>query len=207
MIPLATFDCPRSCRWAEREDMCRFTPMLARMGVKGNVNSHTRTVRVEYRSIAALEAAVRSLGWQWLGHGQHRLYQGMETGHGLHIAGWRYPVVLRNNGSLALDDYGGHWGRASDLDRLAAEYRCQAALEAATQLGWMAERQGDTVIVYHPSGGTLTVSATGIETSGFIGCGCHVAADQLAEHLGSTVESVAKPEMWQQHQQVQEGVM
>jgi hypothetical protein len=207
MIALTTFTCPRSCRWAERVDECRFTPMLARMGVKGTVNSHTRTVRVEYRSIAALEAAVRALGWQWLGHGQHKLYQGVETGHGLHIAGWRYPVVLRSGGTLALDDYNGHWGRPADLNRLEAEYRCQAALEAAAQLGWVAERHGDTVTVFHSSGGTLTVSATGIETSGFIGCGCHVAADQLAEFLGSTVESTAKPEMFQQHLTVQEGTM
>jgi hypothetical protein len=207
MIALTTFTCPRSCRWAEREDRCRFTPMLSSMGVIETVTSHTRTVRVEYRSIAALEAAVRALGWRWLGHGQHSLFQGRETGHGIHIPGWMYPIVLRADRSLALDDYGGKWGTPADLDRLATEYRCQAALEAAAMLGWAAERHGNDVTVFHPSGGTLTVSAGGIETSGFVGCGCHVAADQLAEFLGSTVESVAKPEMYQQHQQVQEGIV
>jgi len=203
MIPLVTFDCPRSCRWAEREDRCRFSPMLASMGVVETVTSHTRTVRVEYRSIAALEAAVRALGWRWLGHGQHQLYQASEIGHGLHITGWRYPVVLRAEGSLAFDNYNGHWGRTSDLDRLAAEYRCQAALQAASQLGWLAERVDDIVTVYHPSGGTLAVTASGIDAAGFTGCGCHVAADQLAEFLGTTVDTVAKPEMYLQHQQQQ----
>ena len=203
MSALPVFDCDRTCPLFERRDLCRFSPMFHRMGARQVVNSHTVNVKVEYRDLDALESAVGAMGGTVLGHGTHRLYQGSETGFGFRLPDWRYPLVLRDDGSLAYDDYGGAWGNVSDLDGLRGRYAMEAARQAATQLGWIAEDCAEGLRVYHPSGGHLVVSADNVEAFGFHGQGCHDASMALASAMGKETRATAKAEYYENYQQIE----
>lgn len=166
--------------------------------------SHTVTVRVEYRDLDALAAAVVALGGTVLGEAEHRLYQGSVTGWGAQLPGWRYPIVLTDRGELAYDDYQGHWGDARQLVRLRERYAVEAARRAAEAQGWIAQDQPDgSLVIYHPDGGTLTVSPSGeVAADGFVGGGCVAAAAPIEHALGRADERALKPEYWAEHAKV-----
>ena len=173
------FDCPRSCRWAEHKDLCRFMPVLSKLG-PGVTNSHTTTIKAEFRDHDRLGGAVVALGGKVLGMGTHKLFSGQTaTGFGFTLPNWRYPVVATSNGSLSYDDYRGQWGNVADLDRLKGEYVIQTAEQSAMAQGWMCQRNGDVLEIFHPQGGVMTVTANGAEATGFVGGMCHTALTSL----------------------------
>lgn len=169
--------------------------------------SHTVTVKVEYRSLTALAAAVSRLGGQVLGEGEHRLYQGKVTGWGATLPGWKYPIVLTPGGELKYDNYNGAWGDGGLLDRLREAYAVEAAREAAMAMGWMTMDQADgSLLVCHPDGGTLTVRPNGrVEASGFTGGGCVDAAAPIEAAMGAVRERALAPEYWAEHAKVRVG--
>lgn len=188
------WECARTCRTHERHDWCRFNPALAAL-TDITVNSHTTTVKVKLRPGSALEAAIRALGGTVLGVGQHKLFQGMCYGLGFNLPGWRYPLVLQEDGTLQYDDYNGNWGNVQDIAKLEGVFAVEAAVEQAQQLGWMVERNGQEAILYHPSGGTLRVTPDGVvDASGFVGQACHEAAAPIVAAIGQAGIVTMKPE-------------
>ncbi len=163
--------------------------------------SHTVKVTVEFRDPGALGAAVKALGGHVLGTGSHRLYQGSYNGFGFTLPGWRYPLVLESGGKLSFDDYNGMWGNRRDLDRLKAAYSLEAAKQAAEAQGWITEVQGDKLVIYHPSGGTLEVTSAGeVDALGFNGKGCAEAVSTIGAALGREGELTVKPEFYEAQQ-------
>jgi hypothetical protein len=147
--------------------------------------SHTVKIKVEFRDEKSLGAAVVALGGSILGMGEHRLYGGAVTGLGFSLPGWHYPLVLGAMGDLSFDDYGGRWGKVSDLDRLRGEYAFCVAEGVAQAQGWYCERVQNELVIYHPDGGVLKVSAEGVvDTSGFTGASCAVASEPIETALG-----------------------
>jgi hypothetical protein len=191
---MRNFSCDRTCPLLAE---CIFGPVLRTLGGT-YVHSHTVRVRVEFRNIEALRAAVLQLNGQWLGNGNHALYQTQEVGHGFRLPNWRYPLVLRPDGSLALDDYHGAWGNRADIDRLKAAYAVAAAERQCAELGWYTERQADgSLLIYHPSGATMTVAADGtVDAQGFHGQGCESATHAIAQAIGGVTDSLRKPEYY-----------
>lgn len=190
MLP---FSCPRTCPWFEPRDECRFNPVLLALGRTG-ATSHTTTIKVEYREPEALGRAAVAMGGQVLGQGQHGLHSSVESGYAIHLPGWRYPVILRADGRLAMDHYGGRWGNQEDLKRLDVLYAIEVAAAAATSQGWYHERMADTLVIYHPDGGTLTVTGGTVDAAGFTGQGCHDAALAIEQALGREVARELKTE-------------
>jgi len=189
---LHSFSCPRTCPSFERAQggrfFCRFGPILNTLG-PAVVTSHTVTVKVEYRDPETLRAAVLAMGGIWYGWADtHSLGDTVQSGWGFRLPMangyhehegkhyWYHPLVLRPDGELAFDAYGGYWGDQSQLPLLKEEYTIQHTLRQAELLGWQAERTPQGITVYHPDGGVLTLSKEGVcETTGFVGAGCHEA--------------------------------
>lgn len=172
MLYTIRFDCPRTCPLAG-ERWCRFRPVTDKLGPV-RANSHTARIKVDYSDADALKAAVAALGGNWLGHGIHRLYEGPATGYGFRLPGWTYPIVLQE-GELSFDDFGGVWGNVADLERLRGAYVIAVAEKAALAQGWQCEHTEGGLTIYHPSGGTLTVTGGAVDANGFQGQGCHEA--------------------------------
>lgn len=121
--------------------------------------SHTVKVKVQLRNKTALGISVVELQGTVLGDGTHNLYQGQEIGYGFTLPRWSFPLVLKESGELAYDDYHGIWGNPADIDVLTQRYSIQVAKAAADAQGWMTERVGGSLLIFHPDGGTLTISA------------------------------------------------
>jgi hypothetical protein len=157
--------------------------------------SHTVKVQIEFRNREALIQAVQRLGWHVLGEGSYELFSSSESGLGVQIPGWRYPIVIKGDGTIAFDDYNGQWGNRADIEKLRAEYALEAACLAAEAQGWYCERLDEKLIIYHPEGGTITVDATGaVDASGFIGASCAKATEPIEAVLGVRREQVLKKE-------------
>lgn len=95
--------------------------------------SHKTTVKTELKDRQALAETCRRLGipCEVAAEGQTvegRLYQGPETGVATFtLPGWNYPVVVKEDGAAAFDNYGGKWGNIAELDRVKQEYACTLA--------------------------------------------------------------------------------
>lgn len=164
--------------------------------------SHTVKVKVQLSDTDSLSAAVIAMGGSLLGVASHKLYGGNVQGFGFRLPNWRYPLVLQPSGELAYDDYNGRWGNVSDIDKLTGRYAIHRAHQAAEQLGWMAEFCAEGLRVYHPSGGTLVVTADQVDALGFSGGACAQASQQLSEAMGKQVEATVKPEFYEQEQEI-----
>lgn len=195
IIAPAKFACQRSCTPGK---LCRFTPVLDAIG-PARVTSHTVTVEVQFKHPEALAAAVQSMGGTWLGPGTHKLYsRNQEAGHGFTMPNWTYPLVLREDNTLAFDDYHGSWGNVEDIKKLTGRYAIESARQAADQQGWTSQDQADgSLIITHPSGATMTVQEDGtVDSVGFIGAACDIAS-VIENAMGTPGDRANKPEYWE----------
>lgn len=198
------FSCGRTCRpFCEQ---CRFTPILSALG-PNKVYSHTTRVKVEYKSPDDFGRAALAMGGTVLGQGTYQFYdRSRETGFGINLLNWKYPIVLREDGSIAMDNYQGAWGDPEDLKRLQQHYTIEVARSAATAQGWSSDMnaQGELVI-FHPDGGTLTVSKTGtVDAANFVGASCVAAGAIIENAMGRTISTQNKPELLMERARVTE---
>ena len=120
--------------------------------------SHIVQIQTQVRDVAAMQAACRRLGLPAPVQGTIQLFAGQQAnGLAVQLPGWRYPVVCNTTtGQLQFDNFGGHWGEQSQLDRLLQGYAVEkAALEA--------RRQGHSVTEQLLSDGSikLTIQVAG----------------------------------------------
>ena len=97
--------------------------------------SHTMNIETEIRDIPALKAACKRLGLT-AESGTFKLYESTEDGVGVRLEGWKYPVVVKNDGKIAYDNYGGSWGKQSELGKLTAHYGIEKAKIEARKKGY-----------------------------------------------------------------------
>jgi hypothetical protein len=85
--------------------------------------SHIVTIKTEIRDPTALDAACRRLGLSEPVRGTARLFTSQAEGLIVHLPDWRYPVVIdTDTHQVQYDNYGGQWGKQSQLDRLLQAY-------------------------------------------------------------------------------------
>lgn len=97
--------------------------------------SHTMNITLEMKDHDALVSACSRIGAETLGYGNHRLYSTSENGFGIKLAGWNYPVVVKDDGKVAFDNYNGHWGDIKDFNGLKAYYGIEKAKIEARRSG------------------------------------------------------------------------
>lgn len=186
---------------------CRFGPVFMRLGPI-RVTSHVAELDIRVTDLAALADAAQRLGlefrwgqqtYRWFGHyvGDTPLPEGqtLDTlGKCIHAIGvpgnaeaYEVGIIAKPDCSyaLAFDYWNGGYGleelAGPECKKLTDEYAMVVAERAATMQGWLFERQGDgSLLIHHPTGGTLTVAPGGtLEANGFIGEGCHSAMLEL----------------------------
>jgi len=97
--------------------------------------SHTMNVQLELHDRDALLAACQRLGLTMI-EGRHKLYQTTEEGIAISLPGWKYPVVVKQDGSISYDNYNGSWGKIEELNKLKAYYGLEKAKIEARKQGY-----------------------------------------------------------------------
>jgi len=158
--------------------------------------SHTVTVKSDVRDHDALARAAQALGGRVLGLGTHKLFETHETGFGVSLPGWRFPIVATESGALAYDDYKGRWGNVAQLAELRKRYVIETARAVCERQGWYTDTAPNgTLTAYLPGGGTVTVEPTGtIDVACVEGQSCVDLTAPLEAALGIVSERTLKPE-------------
>ncbi len=118
--------------------------------------SHVVKLQVEIKNRQALIAACQRLGYQIGTEGTHTLYNSKEEGLSVNLPDWRFPVVIKADGSIAFDNYKGAWGDISVLNKLRQIYASEV-----TKFEFML--QGLSVYEEANQDGSLTLT---VETGG-----------------------------------------
>lgn len=114
-------------------------------------------IKTEIRDEAAVQSACRRLHFPQPTRGKFELYSATESGLGIELPHWRYPIVANTNtGELRYDHFNGHWGSQEFLDQLLQMYAVEKAKIEA-------RRQGHSVMEQRLEDGSmkLTVSVGG----------------------------------------------
>lgn len=103
--------------------------------------SHTAKIEARLTDQEAIRTACQRCKIKPPETGSVRFYDGVER-HGtlIRLAGWKYPVVIDQEGQVEFDNYGGHWGKIDQLNRFRQEYSAAVVEQQAGGL-WMVERE------------------------------------------------------------------
>lgn len=87
--------------------------------------SETMSMNVEFRNRPAVFAACKRMGIECR-EGTFDLFRSKEKGLGIFLDGWKFPVILKEDGSVRFDNYHGSWGDELRLNELRAYYGVEA---------------------------------------------------------------------------------
>ncbi len=108
--------------------------------------SHVATCASKLLHREHIATAAAAIGWEVSEAGFAVFYDGSRhEGVVLKAEGWRYPIVIKDDGSIAYDDYGGAWGDVEELSRFQSEYTFAVTvetMEARTDGAWHVEHEG-----------------------------------------------------------------
>lgn len=109
--------------------------------------SHTVSIEATLTDHGCVQSAAKALNWQVLETKEHALFSSKETGLGIQIPNWKYPVVVKQDGSLKFDDYNGRWGNLADINKLKQGYTVALLTKTAQRQGHrVTQRQvGETI--------------------------------------------------------------
>ena len=103
--------------------------------------SHIVEIKTEVRDEAAVQSACARLHLPRATRGTFELYSSTETGLGIELPHWKYPVVATSDetgqltGQLRFDNYEGRWGVKEFLDQLLQMYAVEKAKIEARKAG------------------------------------------------------------------------
>ena len=105
--------------------------------------SHIVTIETRVRDVTAAVASCRRLELPEPAHGRFELFSSVQTGLGIELPEWRYPVVCdTDSGQLHYDNFNGRWGDRLHLDRFLQIYAVEKSkIEARRQGHSVTEQQ------------------------------------------------------------------
>jgi hypothetical protein len=121
--------------------------------------SHIVTIKTEVRDPVAVRAACRRLGFAEPTYETVRLFSGETTGLAVRLPDWEYPVVADlASGQLRYDNFEGHWGEQTHLDKFLQSYAVEKAKIEAHKKGHLSTEQalpdGSVKLTIQLHGGT-----------------------------------------------------
>jgi len=96
-------------------------------------------IQLEITDKTTLLDACECLNLQVVEKGIHHLFASEEEGVAVYLPGWSYPIVFKQDGSVAYDNYNGEWGNIEELHKLTSWYGFLKAKAAAICQGYNTE--------------------------------------------------------------------
>jgi len=104
--------------------------------------SHTVKIESQIKDLDALEMACREVGAQFTRCTSVKLFASTpeKAVASVKLKGWNFPVAVKEDGTLAFDNYGGSWGRIERLNELKQQYGA-AVVRRTMGAGWRIAQQ------------------------------------------------------------------
>ena len=114
--------------------------------------SHIVEIRTQVRDENAIQAACARLHLPRATRGMFQLYSTEETGLGIELPNWKYPVVAdTGTGQLRFDNYQGRWGSQEFLDQFLQAY-------ATERVKIEARKKGHSVVEQRLDNGSIKLT-------------------------------------------------
>ena len=114
--------------------------------------SHIVQIQTEVRDEAAVQAACSRLHLPRATRGTFQLYSTEETGLGIELPHWKYPVVANTEtGQVRFDNYEGRWGSQEFLDQFLQSY-------ATERVKIEARKKGHSVVEQRLDNGSIKLT-------------------------------------------------
>jgi len=98
--------------------------------------SHIVSIKTKLTDANAVNAACRRIGLAQPTSGTAKLFSDQATGLIVKLPGWHYPAVIDTaSGEVKFDNYGGQWGKQTELDKLLQAYTVEKARAEARRVG------------------------------------------------------------------------
>ena len=98
--------------------------------------SHVVQIQTQIRDAAGVTTACERLGLPPPAVRTVQLFHATAHGLAVELPGWLYPVVCDlTAGTLQFDNYGGHWGAQSELNRFLQAYAIEKSRLEARRRG------------------------------------------------------------------------
>ncbi len=97
--------------------------------------SHVVNLKVMVKNPSVLLDVARQHGFKVEEGKTVRFYSGERTGLSVQLPGWRYPVVVDDEGAVHYDNYNGRWGNIQELHRLMQDYAVEVVKQEALLQG------------------------------------------------------------------------
>ena len=99
--------------------------------------SHIAKVDIQFKDAACITTAAKRLNHKCEVVKNYKFYDGtVANGTAVYLPGWKYPVVIKDNGEAVYDNYNGSWGKQSHLDELKQIYGVEVAKKQARIKGY-----------------------------------------------------------------------
>ena len=114
--------------------------------------SHIVQIQTEVRDEAAVQAACSRLHLPRATRGTFQMYSTEETGLGIELPHWKYPVVANTEtGQVRFDNYEGRWGNQEFLDQFLQSY-------ATERVKIEARKKGHSVVEQRLDNGSIKLT-------------------------------------------------
>ena len=114
--------------------------------------SHIVQIQTEVRDEAAVQAACSRLHLPRATRGTFQMYSTEETGLGIELPDWKYPVVANTEtGQVRFDNYEGRWGSQEFLDQFLQSY-------ATERVKIEARKKGHSVVEQRLDNGSIKLT-------------------------------------------------
>ncbi len=97
--------------------------------------SHTAKIDLKIKDFDVLKKVVKEMGLV-MEEGTFRFFSSTETGIGVYLPGWKYPVVIKKDGTAYYDNYRGNWGDIKELYKLKNKYAIEKTKKEARKKGY-----------------------------------------------------------------------
>jgi hypothetical protein len=104
--------------------------------------SHIVTIQTKLHDAVAVEAACQRLSLPAPVQGTVMVYKTQATGLIVRLTGWEFPAVIDVlTGVMRYDNFNGHWGDQTQLDRFMQLYAVEKAKLEARKKGYQVNEQ------------------------------------------------------------------
>lgn len=102
--------------------------------------SHLATLNMLVKDLTLVAQIAQEKGWGFEAQIKARQsFAGVtKEGSALQIPGWKYPIIITEQGDLLYDHYNGNWGNPVQLQEFVHEYTTQLNLQDLQMAGMSA---------------------------------------------------------------------